>query len=104
MGGLHEACLRCGRRSPARREPGQGSGGRSVDPSPAPTFRRVRPTRLPTSCSGSKGYYTEDDDPTTIDCAEFKSTLEKLIVYCSNNPSVGVVTADDEVIGNNDGN
>jgi len=25
-----------------------------------------------------EGYYTEDDDPTTIDFAEFKSTLEKL--------------------------
>ena len=40
-----------------------------------------------------EGYYTEDDDPTTIDVAEFKSTLEKLLVYCSNNPTVEVLTA-----------
>jgi acid stress chaperone HdeB len=46
-----------------------------------------------------EGYYTEDDDPTTIDFAEFKSTLEKLLVYCSNNPTVGVLTAADEVMG-----
>jgi acid stress chaperone HdeB len=51
-----------------------------------------------------EGYYTEDDDPTTIDFAEFKSTLEKLLVYCSNNPTVGVLTAADEVMGNGDGN
>jgi acid stress chaperone HdeB len=29
-----------------------------------------------------EGYYTEDDEPTTIDFAEFKSTLEKLLIYC----------------------
>jgi acid stress chaperone HdeB len=51
-----------------------------------------------------EGYYTEDDDPTTIDFAEFKSTLEKLLVYCSNNPTVGVLTAADEVMGNGNGN
>lgn len=36
-----------------------------------------------------EGYYTEDDEPTTIDFAEFKSTLEKLLVYCGNNPRSG---------------
>ena len=38
-----------------------------------------------------------------IDFAEFKSTLERLLVYCSNNPTVGVLTAADEVMGNGDG-
>jgi len=54
-----------------------------------------------------EGYYTEDDDPTTIDFAEFKSTLEKLLIYCKDNPTVGVLTAADEVMGggdNSDGN
>ena len=54
-----------------------------------------------------EGYYTEDDDPTTIDFAEFKSTLEKLLIYCKDNPAVGVLTAADEVMGgsdNSDGN
>lgn len=45
-----------------------------------------------------EGYYTEDDEPTTIDFAEFKSTLEKLLVYCGNNPTVGFLTAADEII------
>ena len=51
-----------------------------------------------------EGYYTEDDDPTAIDFAEFKSTFEKLLVYCSNNPSIGVLTAADQVMGDDDGN
>jgi HdeA/HdeB family protein len=46
-----------------------------------------------------EGYYTEDDDPTTIDFAEFKSTLEKLLLYCKDNPRVEVLTAADEVMG-----
>jgi acid stress chaperone HdeB len=49
-----------------------------------------------------EGYYTEDDDPTTIDFAEFKSTLEKLLVYCGNNPTVGFLTAADEIIDGDD--
>jgi hypothetical protein len=32
------------------------------------------------------------------------STLEKLLVYCSNNPTVGVLTAADEVMGGDSGN
>ena len=49
-----------------------------------------------------EGYYTEDDDPTTIDFSEFKSTLEKLLLYCKDNPTVGVLTAADEVMGGDD--
>jgi acid stress chaperone HdeB len=51
-----------------------------------------------------EGYYTEDDNPTTIDFAEFKSTLEKLLAYCSKNPTVGLLTAADEVMGGSDAN
>lgn len=51
-----------------------------------------------------EGYYTEDDDPTTIDFAEFQSTLEKLMLYCKDNPTVGVLTAADEVMGGGDNN
>jgi acid stress chaperone HdeB len=51
-----------------------------------------------------EGYYTEDDDPTTIDFAEFRSTLEKLMLYCKDNPTVGVLTAADEVMGGGDNN
>jgi acid stress chaperone HdeB len=51
-----------------------------------------------------EGYYTEDDNPATIDFTEFKSTLEKLLVYCSNNPTVGLLTAADEVMGGSNDN
>ncbi|HEV3241989.1 MAG TPA: HdeA/HdeB family chaperone [Methyloceanibacter sp.] len=51
-----------------------------------------------------EGYYTEDNDPTTIDFAVFKSTLEKLLLYCKDNPTVGVLTAADEVMGSDDNN
>jgi acid stress chaperone HdeB len=51
-----------------------------------------------------EGYYTENDDPTTIDFSEFKSTLEKLLLYCKDNPTVGVLTAADEVLGGGDDN
>jgi acid stress chaperone HdeB len=51
-----------------------------------------------------EGYYTEDDNPATIDFTEFKSTLEKLLVYCSKNPTVGLLTAADEVMGGSNDN
>jgi acid stress chaperone HdeB len=51
-----------------------------------------------------EGYYTENDDPTTIDFSEFKSTLEKLLLYCKDNPTVGVLTAADEVMSGDDNN
>jgi acid stress chaperone HdeB len=46
-----------------------------------------------------EGYYTEEDEATTIDFDKFKSTLEQLLIYCSNHPTVGVLTAADEVMG-----
>jgi acid stress chaperone HdeB len=49
-----------------------------------------------------EGYYTEEDEPTTVDFAKFKSTLEQILIYCSNNPTVGLLTAADEVMGKDD--
>lgn len=49
-----------------------------------------------------EGYYTEEEDPTTIDFDKFKSTLEQLLIYCGNNPTVGVLTAADEIMGKDD--
>jgi acid stress chaperone HdeB len=49
-----------------------------------------------------EGYYTEEEDPTTIDFAKFKSTLEQILIYCGNNPTVGLLTAADEVMGKDD--
>ena len=49
-----------------------------------------------------EGYYTEEEDPTTIDFDKFKSTLEQLLIYCAKNPTIGVLTAADEVMGKDD--
>ena len=49
-----------------------------------------------------EGYYTEDADPTTIDFSELKPTLEKLLLYCKDNPTVEVLTDADEVMGGGD--
>ncbi|MGA8690289.1 MAG: HdeA/HdeB family chaperone [Methyloceanibacter sp.] len=49
-----------------------------------------------------EGYYTEEEDPTTVDFAKFKSTLEQILVYCSKNPTIGLLTAADEVMGKDD--
>jgi acid stress chaperone HdeB len=51
-----------------------------------------------------EGYYTEEDEATTVDFAEFKSTLEKLLIYCKDNPSIGLLTAADEVMDGDDEN
>jgi len=49
-----------------------------------------------------EGYYTEDDEPTTIYFADVTATTEKLLVYCGNNPTVGFLTAADEIIDGDD--
>ncbi len=49
-----------------------------------------------------EGYYTEEDEATTVDFAEFKSTLEKLLIYCGSNPTIGLLTAADKVMDNDD--
>ena len=46
-----------------------------------------------------EGYYTEDDDPTIIDFDKFTQALEQILIYCSNNPTVGMLTAADEAMG-----
>ncbi len=49
-----------------------------------------------------EGYYTEEDEATTVDFAKFKSTLEQILIYCTNNPTIGPLTAADEVMGKDD--
>jgi hypothetical protein len=50
----------------------------------------------------AEGDYTEEDGPTIVDFDKFKSTLEQILIYCSNNPTVGFLTAADEVMGTDD--
>ena len=63
-----------------------------------------RPTRWPTSCSGSKATTPRTTIRPSIDFAEFKSTLEQLLdLLLEQSRRSGVLTAADEVMGNSDG-
>lgn len=45
------------------------------------------------------GYYTEDGDPTVIDKDKMEQVGGKLGGYCAANPSMGLLTAAEEVMG-----
>jgi acid stress chaperone HdeB len=45
------------------------------------------------------GYYKEKDDPPIIDFDKFGKNSEKLGKYCGENPSDGLITAADQVLG-----
>ena len=45
------------------------------------------------------GYYKEKDDPPIIDSDKFKDNAEKLGKYCGDNPTDGLITAADQVLG-----
>ena len=66
-------------------------------------FAGLPPEQMANIMFWLEGYYTDESDPTTVDFAEFKSTLEKLRAYCSSNPSVGLLSAAEEIMGGDDG-
>lgn len=45
------------------------------------------------------GYYTEDGDPTVIDGAKMEETGKQLGAYCATNPTMGLLTAAEQVMG-----
>jgi len=45
------------------------------------------------------GYYTGEDDPAVVDFDKMKERGEKLGDYCAQNPTHGLLTAADEVMG-----
>lgn len=45
------------------------------------------------------GYYQGEDDPPVVDFDQMKKKIESLAVYCAKNPSHGIITAADEVMG-----
>ena len=45
------------------------------------------------------GYYQSDDDPPVVDFDRMKKKIEALAAYCAKNPTHGLVTAADEVLG-----
>lgn len=45
------------------------------------------------------GYYSEEDDPAIINFDKMKTKVEKLGAYCGKNPTHGLITAAEEVMG-----
>jgi len=45
------------------------------------------------------GYYQNEDDPPVVDFDRMKKKIEALAIYCAKNPSHGLITAADEVMG-----
>ena len=45
------------------------------------------------------GYYQNEDDPPVVDFDKMKKRIEALAVYCAKNPTHGIITAADEVMG-----
>jgi acid stress chaperone HdeB len=44
-------------------------------------------------------YYKDEDDPPIIDTEKFEKNARKLGAYCGANPTVGLITATDELFG-----
>ena len=45
------------------------------------------------------GYFTGEDDPAVLDFDQLKRKGEKIGVYCARNPTHGLLTAAEEVMG-----
>ena len=46
------------------------------------------------------GYYRDEDDPPIFDTDKFEANAKKLASYCAAHPSTGLITAADELFGN----
>ena len=44
-------------------------------------------------------YYRDDDDPAVIDTEKFVANAKKLGEYCAAHPTIGLITATDELFG-----
>ena len=44
------------------------------------------------------GYLTDEEDSHVVDLEKMKTTAEKLVLYCAQNPSMSVLNAAEEVI------
>jgi acid stress chaperone HdeB len=45
------------------------------------------------------GYYQDEDSPPVVDFDRMKKKIEALAIYCAKNPTHGLITAADEVMG-----
>jgi acid stress chaperone HdeB len=44
------------------------------------------------------GYYMDEDDPAVIDFDKMKAQTQKLATYCTQNPTLGLITAAERVM------
>jgi acid stress chaperone HdeB len=44
------------------------------------------------------GYLTDDEEPRVVDLAQMKVKADKLGLYCAQNPSVGLLSAAEDVL------
>jgi acid stress chaperone HdeB len=45
-----------------------------------------------------EGYYTDEDDPPIVDFDKMKTDAQALAEYCAKNPTIGLITAAEEVV------
>jgi acid stress chaperone HdeB len=62
-------------------------------------FEGMKSDEVTVIISWLHGYYREEKDPPVIDTDKFKSDLGKFGTYCGKNPTVGIITAADQVLG-----
>ncbi len=62
-------------------------------------FEGLKPDAVAVILAWMHGYYREEHDPPIIDTDKFKTDLEKFGAYCGKNPTIGIITAADEVLG-----
>jgi acid stress chaperone HdeB len=44
------------------------------------------------------GYYMDEEDPAVIDFDKMKAQTQKLVTYCGQNPTLGLITAAERVM------
>jgi acid stress chaperone HdeB len=62
-------------------------------------FETIKPDATAIILAWLHGYYREEHDPPVIDTDEFKEDLTKFGAYCARNPTLGIITAADKVLG-----
>ena len=45
------------------------------------------------------GYYRDENDPPVFDTERFEDNAKKLGAYCATHPTIGLITATDELFG-----
>jgi len=62
-------------------------------------FLKSDQTEMMLTLAWLDAYYKDEDAPPVIDTEKFVANAEKLGGYCAANPSIGLITATDELFG-----